>query len=172
MDFNSVGNEGAVCVKSGGRDFGVMLYTNTGIGCVTCKYGKSNCQHVQKMVSVIENTSDEDIPNTLLPFLAARSRTKVQKMSTNLKCVSSKRIAFKTPSSQAIVMVQSLEFRFNISNSICHLKEDNGCIPCLKCGQCLWTEVPSEKLQLVILPTLTLRAIGKLESTFLSTCIV
>lgn len=151
-------------MKSGSRDFGVVLYTNTGIGCVTCKYGKSNCHHVKKIISAIENTIDEDIPKILIPFTVAKSRTKHQ-TSVQLTCVSSKTIPFKTPSSLAVMMAQPLEIRFNISNSICHLKEDNSSIPCLKCGQCLWTEVRCEKRRLVILPTMTLQAIGKLDFT-------
>jgi hypothetical protein len=161
IDFNSVGNEGAVCVKSGIGDFGVLLCTNASIGCVTCKYGKSNCKHVKKMVAAIDNiTCTDDIPTILVPFAAARGRTKVQHLESHLSCVSVERIPFKTPSSLAAVITQPLEVRFKISNSICHLKEDVT-IQCLKCGQSAWTDIPWKKQRLVILPTSTLQAIGK-----------
>lgn len=158
-DFNSVGNEGAVCVKSGSGDFGVLLYTNTGIGCVTCKYGKSNCQHVRKMITVIDSTTcSEDIPSILIPFAAAKGRTKKQTLESQLSCVSVERVLFKTQSSLTAVITQPLEVRFNISDSICHLKEDVT-IQCSKCGQSTWTEVPGKKQGIVLLPTSTLQAI-------------
>lgn len=164
IDFNSVGNEGAVCVKSGSEDFGVLLHTNMGIRCVTCKYGKSECQHVRKMITAIDGTIDhddhEDIPTILVPFAAAKNRTRKQKMDCQLSCLSVEIIQFKTPTATATAMAQPLEVRFNIRNSICHLKDDIT-ISCLKCGQCVWTEVPSKKQGLVILPTMILQAIGK-----------
>lgn len=55
----------------------MLLSTSTGIGCVTCRFGKSNCQHVQKMVSTTDAASDEGI---LVPFAAAKNRTKKKKM--------------------------------------------------------------------------------------------
>jgi hypothetical protein len=59
-------------------------------------------KHVKKMVAAIDNiTCTDDIPTILVPFAAARGRTKVQHLESYLSCVSVKRIPFKTPSSLA-----------------------------------------------------------------------
>lgn len=153
----AVGAEGAVLVKA--LDFGVVLPTTSGIVCCTCTYGKSSCAHVQRVISIIAS-DEEDIPDVLFPFAQAKNATKKKQMDHPPCCFSKNTISFHTTPSLAAVMQQPLTLRFNVKDSVSHLKEIESCI-CPKCGCNNWREVPSEKPSTIIMPRFSIHSIGK-----------
>lgn len=161
IDLNEVGVEGAVCVKAAEGNFGVVLPTNTGIVCATCKYGKSSCDHVGKVLSVVSNIDEDDIPHLLLPFVQSKNKTKKKQMENPSSCISKEKISFLIPPSLAAVMQQPLIERLNIQDSVCHLKDYDDRIVCAKCGCCNWSDLPSNKHSTVIMPRITLQSLGK-----------
>ena len=161
-DFNKVGVEGAVCVKCAEGNFGVVLPMNTGIVCTTCKYGKSSCDHVQKVLSIIDSSDEDDIPHLLLPFVLAKNGTPQKHMKNPPSCISRKKISFQISLSLAVVMQQPLKQRLNIQDSLCHLKESSIHTECPKCGCCNWRDVPSHKQSIIIMPRITHQSLGRL----------
>lgn len=170
INFNKVGVEGAVCVKSPDGSFGVVLPTNTGIVCATCKYGKSTCHHVQRVLSGISCSDEEDIPHVLLPFLPARNKNPKKQMEILPSCISKQRISFKIMPSLAAIMKQPVEQRLNIQNSVCHLKPTSDNTACSKCGCCNWSDLPSDRRSIVIMSKFILQSVGKFAMYFI--CIV
>ena len=55
-----IGDTGAICVKAGGS-FGVVVSTNAGVSCLTCKYGKSFCDRVKKVESITSDSHGIDL---------------------------------------------------------------------------------------------------------------
>ena len=138
-----IGDTGAVCVKSD-ESFGVVSSTNTGISCLTCKYGKSSCDHVKRVKLLASDSIDT--PPHLEPF----SESNQPVASDNLKFESShklqsyKRIPFECTQQLSETICKPDADRFRIVDNVCNLKDGEPSDKCPHCSSvCVYTTTPT-----------------------------
>lgn len=157
-----IGGDGVVCVKA--NDYGVVFITESrNIHCATCRYGKSDCNHIRKLKLIIDSVMAKEttgIPE-LEQFQEILYGSKTQKLSSYyLTCLSSKPIPFQpVPETLSIkLQLQTLQQRLNIVEGVCCLTPEWK--PCPLCQLENWSE---EELSdcLVVLSNQFLPAKGK-----------
>ena len=138
-----IGDTGAICVKAGGS-LGVVVSTNAGVSCLTCKYGKSSCDHVKKVECITSDSHGIDLPPHLKPFCQSNPRTRTSKFESNLKCQSYRSIPFECTSEVSETILKSDSDRFKISDNVCHLIDEGFSDRCPNCSStCNPTTNPS-----------------------------
>ena len=122
-DIVKVGNEGSVCVRVG-DNFGVVICgQDFDITCATCRYGKSNCTHVQHVISTITNDPD-DIPESLFRLASCMKHEQRKNPAATPPTLQSwKKISFSVPQHLAAIMHQPIKERFHVDNGVCHLTD-------------------------------------------------
>ena len=109
------------------------------ITCATCRYGKSNCTHVQHVISTITNDPD-DIPESLFRLASCMKHEQRKNPAATPPTLQSwKKISFSVPQHLAAIMQQPIKERFHVDNGVCHLREDDN-TPCSKCGNISWND--------------------------------
>lgn len=147
-----VGSCDDVCLKA--DTTGVVFISTSGIiTCATCRYGKSSCQHVQKLYLILTEHDDEDtIPEVLLPYASAYNRLQghnkiaLKKKYPILKCISTKKTPFDLPPHLHSILSKQSSERFNIIDGVALLHPDYSSV-CCGCGRSNWIEdVPSSAI--------------------------
>ena len=147
-----VGSCGDVCLKA--DTVGVVyMSTNAVITCATCRYGKTACQHVQKLHQILKNHDDDaTTPVVLLPYADAYSRIQncTPKKYPILKCISTKKTPFDLPPHLCSILSKESSERFNIINGVALLHPDHSLV-CCGCGLSNWIEDAAASAKIVTL---------------------
>ena len=112
---------------------GVLTWSESGTRCLTCRYGKTSCQHVKTLVGIINTQLDEDIPDFLHPFLDEATATAVSKTRKGKVLVwcHSKRYHL---TSQPHLLKRPFNERFLVMENTCYLRDVAPTINCANCG--------------------------------------
>ena len=135
-DIIPIGNDGAICVTMSEKrlPIGIVIPSEHGPACISCKHQKYTCAHVQCVQKIIQDPEDvSDIPDI---YLNLKSPAEGKKSLPTL--MSTKRIPFILPNSLKSVISTPYSVRFKMSNDgICQLMEDQS-TPCELCGRVNW----------------------------------
>lgn len=119
------------------------MSTNAGISCLTCKYGKSTCDHVKKVKCL--TLDGINIPLHLKPFCQSSHPTTTSRFESNHKCQSYKCIPFECTLELSEIICKPDVDRFRISaDNVCHLMDEGSSDKCPHCSStCFPTTYPS-----------------------------
>ena len=133
--------------------------------CATCKYQKSNCQHIATITKLI---SEPDMPIVLEAFSSCLEscETRLHKKEEKSSVLSWRKISFDTPAGISHAFTQSLVERLQIQDGICYLHDKHRTFTCESCGQSMDEK---EHVSRVITHNQILPAKG---ITFMHQCIV
>ena len=114
------------------------------ITCATCRYGKTTCQHVNKLIHILNDS--EDLPQVLLPYAEVYNQLNKKTLTCKkecpiLTCLSTKKTPFHLPPNLSTILSQSVNERFNVTDGIALLYPDDSEI-CVCCGQSNWMRDP------------------------------
>ena len=160
----TIGSENSLCINANGC-YGVLyIATNQKITCATCRFGRSNCMHVQHLSKAI-TTLSLDLPDALKQFSTQLLHTiKIKppmKQYPDLSCVSQKVIPFDLPTQLSAVFHMSLQERYSISNSVAQLVPQSLSTACMKCNEINWSDPYLEQSAVIITNIQLLKAQGK-----------
>lgn len=116
--FYSVGVEPALCVNVNG-DFGVLCLGHKATFCSTCKHS-SNCKHIHRLNSVIENTPIDELPSQFKVLFNFKTPA-VQPANDFPHAVSIKKIPFSYSRHMKQTLMADYSKRFNIEHGTAHL---------------------------------------------------
>ena len=159
-----IGSEKSVCVNVD-ESYGVVyIAANQAITCVTCRFGKTNCMHVQHLYELI-NTVESDVPEALQHFAHLLSQTLVPPMKHYpvLSCVSKEKVPFDVPSHLSAVLRMPTEERFSVLNNVAQLVPQNTSIACSKCSQVSWSEPYHDRIATIVTTNQLLQAQGNMH---------
>ena len=128
-----IGRDNSACINADGSYGVVCIVSNRRIACATCRFGKSDCVHVQHLSKLI-TTVNLELPRALQQFCSLLSNEMVPiKQYPHLSCISKCRI----PSA---VLRMSVAERYSICNGVAQLVPQSLSIACLKCSQIAWSD--------------------------------
>ena len=119
---------------------GIMEYcTLRKIACATCRYGKTECVHVQHLSEFCSKTWSE-LPEPLQEYVQLLSRT----FTTSLEqypdhsCLSRAKIRFEFSSEMSTILRMPIRERFNMLTCVAELVPCNVSAICGHCQQSAW----------------------------------
>lgn len=93
----------------------VYIAPNLRITCATCRYGKTNCPHVQHLTDVCTR-SELDVPEELQQYARLLSQSLTPSMTkqySDNRCLSKSKIPFDLPTDLSAVLHLPFSERFN-----------------------------------------------------------
>ena len=137
--------------------------TECGPACISCKYQKYTCDHVQCVKKLCEDPgSTVDIPNMTL-YRSVKCPVADRAVQNKPTLISSKKIPFKLGFSITNTISTPFSVRFKVNqDGVCQLNADPT-TPCVVCGHVNWSS-ECEKIRDTVIITqnkIILKAIGK-----------
>ena len=147
------------------------ISTNYQIACLTCRYGKTNCDHVQHLLGFVR--SESDLPDDLKLFSQAVSQTSVprpKKCYPDLTCLSKQKIPFVLPPElSAVLSMPPVERFLTGSNNVAKLVPDAS-VPCSECFKMSWSEPYLSCTSLIVTERQLLQAHGMQKMIIIYVC--
>lgn len=137
-----LGNGEMICVQTSATSFGVVYCDYGSAKCATCTFGKSNCVHVNYVLSLAKQESDlSALPRKFLQGLQEPLRVpSLDAPGTSTSaCLSSAPVPFNLNEAQQEVIRMPFSQRLNIVDGTSILLPDT-CPPCSMCGSKAWSE--------------------------------
>lgn len=131
-----IGAEHAVCVKVN-NSFGVVYTGKQRVVCATCI--PSNCQHVKRLLEVIQQCPDEEIPSQLMVFKELPTSVPKQP-SVKIRSISHRKIPFQLTEELRDRLKADYSKRFRLHDGVAHLIPPQLSSGCPLCGSNWSTE--------------------------------
>lgn len=150
-----VGSCGDVCLKADTTAV-VFMSTNAVITCATCRYGKTTCQHVQKLYQILnDHDNDDTTPEVLLPYADAYNRLQTEthtpkKKYPILKYISTEKTPFDLPPHLCSIISKQSSARFNVVDGVALLHPHLSLV-CCGCGLSNWIKDVATSAKIVTL---------------------
>ena len=109
------------------------------ITCATCRFGKTNCVHVQYLSEFCIKTESE-LPGALQVYVQLLSHTPATSLErySDYACLSRAKIPFELPNEMSITLRMPIRERFNMVNDVAELVPCNVSVICNQCHQSSW----------------------------------
>ena len=134
-----IGSDNSLCINSDGS-YGVLYIAHDQkITCATCRFGKTNCVHVQYLSEFCIKTESE-LPGALQVYVQLLSHTPATSLErySDYACLSRAKIPFELPNEMSITLRMPIRERFNMVNDVAELVPCNVSVICNQCHQSSW----------------------------------
>ena len=137
---------------------GIVMPSEHGPACITCKHQKYTCGHVQCVRRIIQDPGNiSDIPDIYLNVKPPAEGRVLKKLPT---LMSNKKIPFILPSNLKSVISTPYSVRFKMDNDgVCQLIEDPSA-PCILCGRVNWGASEKTRDSIIITSNRIFKALG------------
>ena len=155
-----VGGDNSACINADGSYGVVCIVGNRRIACATCRFGKSECVHVQHLSKLITAVNLE-LPQALQQFRSLLSNKMVPtKQYPHLSCISKCQIPFNLPNHLSAVLRMSVAERYSMCNGVAQLLPQSLSAVCIKCSQVSWSDPCLERNAIIVTSNQLLNAQG------------
>lgn len=134
-----IGSKNSLCINSDGC-YGVLYIAhNRKISCATCRFGKTNCVHIQYLSDFCAKAESE-LPEVLQEYTQLLSQTVAPslKQYPDYSCLSRAKIPFELSSEMSTILQMPIRERFNIFTNVAELVPCSTSVLCNQCHQTSW----------------------------------